>query len=188
MDVAEIWVRPSWTDKRIELLKKYWADGLSCSDIAYRLGGITRNSVIGKVSRLGLPGRITPRRLPLVHRSRRPKRLPKPGRNAFNSWPVYGQHAPRFSTEPLPPAQDYDVPRKTLADLDERRDCKFPVGDNADGPQMFCALPRHENLAYCEVHARRCFGAPVVRKHRAPDKPGGQLIRIAGAMNFEDVA
>jgi len=49
----------AWTDERVELLKKLWADGLSASQIAGRLGGVTRNAVIGKVHRLGLSGRAT---------------------------------------------------------------------------------------------------------------------------------
>src|SRR5471030_861431 len=47
----------SWTDERVALLTKLWADGLSASQIAAELGGITRNAVIGKVHRLGLSGR-----------------------------------------------------------------------------------------------------------------------------------
>jgi GcrA cell cycle regulator len=47
----------SWTDERVELLKKLWSDGLSASRIAAQLGGITRNAVIGKVHRLRLSGR-----------------------------------------------------------------------------------------------------------------------------------
>src|SRR3974377_728573 len=47
----------SWTDERVETLKKLWADGLSASQIAAELGGVTRNAVIGKVHRLGLSGR-----------------------------------------------------------------------------------------------------------------------------------
>src|SRR3954468_15105028 len=46
----------SWTDERVEMLKKLWAEGLSASQIAAELGGITRNAVIGKVHRLGLSG------------------------------------------------------------------------------------------------------------------------------------
>ena len=42
----------AWTDERVELLKKLWAEGLSASQIAGRLGGVTRNAVIGKVHRL----------------------------------------------------------------------------------------------------------------------------------------
>jgi len=47
----------TWTDERVESLKKMWGDGLSASQIAAELGGITRNAVIGKVHRLGLSGR-----------------------------------------------------------------------------------------------------------------------------------
>ncbi len=50
----------SWTDERVELLKKLWADGLSASQIAAELGGITRNAVIGKVHRLKLSARAKP--------------------------------------------------------------------------------------------------------------------------------
>src|SRR5258708_6054672 len=50
----------SWTDERVELLKKLWQDGLSASQIAAELGGVTRNAVIGKVHRLGLSGRGQP--------------------------------------------------------------------------------------------------------------------------------
>jgi len=41
----------SWTDERVEVLKKLWSDGLSASQIAKQLGGVTRNAVIGKVHR-----------------------------------------------------------------------------------------------------------------------------------------
>jgi GcrA cell cycle regulator len=47
----------SWTDERVETLKKMWADGQSASQIAKELGGVTRNAVIGKVHRLGLSNR-----------------------------------------------------------------------------------------------------------------------------------
>ena len=52
--------RMSWTDERVELLKKLWSDGLSASQIATQLGGVTRNAVIGKVHRLSLSGRAKP--------------------------------------------------------------------------------------------------------------------------------
>lgn len=47
----------NWTDERVELLKKLWAEGLSASQIAAQLGGVSRNAVIGKVHRLKLSGR-----------------------------------------------------------------------------------------------------------------------------------
>ncbi len=49
----------SWTDDRIDTLKKLWNDGESASAIAHALGQVTRNAVIGKVHRLGLAGRVS---------------------------------------------------------------------------------------------------------------------------------
>jgi GcrA cell cycle regulator len=49
----------SWTDERVETLKKMWGEGQSASQIAKELGGVTRNAVIGKVHRLGLSNRTT---------------------------------------------------------------------------------------------------------------------------------
>ncbi len=47
----------SWTDERVEILKKMWGEGQSASQIAKELGDVTRNAVIGKVHRLGLSNR-----------------------------------------------------------------------------------------------------------------------------------
>ncbi len=47
----------TWTEERVELLKKLWAEGKSASQIAKELGSVTRNAVIGKVHRLGLSNR-----------------------------------------------------------------------------------------------------------------------------------
>lgn len=45
----------TWTGERVELLKKRWSDGTSSREIAAEIGGVTRNAVIGKADRLGLP-------------------------------------------------------------------------------------------------------------------------------------
>ena len=50
----------SWTDERIDQLKKMWADGATASQIADELGGVSRNAVIGKAHRLGLDARPSP--------------------------------------------------------------------------------------------------------------------------------
>lgn len=47
----------SWTEERVEILKRMWSEGQSASQIAKELGGVTRNAVIGKVHRLGLSNR-----------------------------------------------------------------------------------------------------------------------------------
>jgi GcrA cell cycle regulator len=50
----------SWTDERIDMLKSLWEQGLTASQIAEDLGGVSRNAVIGKAHRLGLQSRPSP--------------------------------------------------------------------------------------------------------------------------------
>jgi len=50
----------SWTDERIEQLKRLWGQGMTASQIAEELGGVSRNAVIGKAHRLGLEARPSP--------------------------------------------------------------------------------------------------------------------------------
>ena len=70
----------SWTDERVELLKKMWGEGQSASQIAKELGGVTRNAVIGKVHRLGLSNRAgaapAPAAAPVA--APKPEAKPKP--------------------------------------------------------------------------------------------------------------
>ena len=66
----------SWTDERVELLKKMWGEGQSASQIAKELGGVTRNAVIGKVHRLGLSNRSTTTATPKTEA--KAKTAPKP--------------------------------------------------------------------------------------------------------------
>ena len=69
----------NWTDERVEKLKKLWSEGLSASQIAAQLGGVSRNAVIGKVHRLNLPGRAKAGGappLPARPSARRPRRQP----------------------------------------------------------------------------------------------------------------
>ena len=75
-----------WTDERVELLKKLWADGLSASQIAAELGGITRNAVIGKVHRLGLSGRAKAPPLQPRGRARRVPPAHDAGPPSLDAW------------------------------------------------------------------------------------------------------
>lgn len=68
----------SWTDERVELLKKMWGEGQSASQIAKELGGVTRNAVIGKVHRLGLSNRSGGAAAPAPAAKPEPKAEAKP--------------------------------------------------------------------------------------------------------------
>src|SRR5918998_1954844 len=50
----------SWTDERIDRLKELWTQGMTASQIADELAGVSRNAVIGRAHRLGLQARPSP--------------------------------------------------------------------------------------------------------------------------------
>ncbi|SPF79837.1 GcrA family cell cycle regulator [Pseudoprimorskyibacter insulae] len=83
----------SWTDERVELLKKMWGEGQSASQIAKELGGVTRNAVIGKVHRLGLSNRTTAS-------SAKPEAKPAPAAAAPAPKPAEPKARPEPKTEP----------------------------------------------------------------------------------------
>ena len=85
----------SWTDDRVEMLKKLWADGLSASQIAAELGGITRNAVIGKVHRLGLSGRAKApsSSAPRPRKARAPSHVFRSIRNSMRGNTALATHA-----------------------------------------------------------------------------------------------
>src|SRR4029077_17035532 len=129
----------SWTDERVELLKKLWADGLSASQIANELGSVTRNAVIGKVHRLGLSGRAkslsssAPRpRKPRTHAMLRIRPTMR-GNTALA--PVYDLD---FAAEP--DLVENHVPmgqRCSLLELSDSK-CRWPIGDPGNAEFAFC--------------------------------------------------
>ena len=157
----------TWNDERVDVLKKLWSDGLSASQIASRLGGVTRNAVIGKVHRLGLSGRATTSRM----KSHRPRvrsqaarrlkpRLPNTGNIAFRS--LYLSDSEPF----VPPAEELVIPmgeRKYIQTLTESC-CRWPIGDPQQPEFHFCGRKKIPGLPYCEVHARRAFQPPQPRR------------------------
>lgn len=157
----------TWTDERVELLKKLWAEGLSASQIAGELGGVTRNAVIGKVHRLSLSGRATkpaggmarPRRPKAI----RPPRQPRPvtvGNTALKVAPVA---QPRRVAIPI---EDVVVPiplRATILTLNDRT-CKWPIGDPAEESFCFCGHEPRASSPYCEYHARVAYQPHVERR------------------------
>ncbi len=100
----------SWTDDRVATLTKLWADGLSASQIAAELGGVTRNAVIGKVHRLGLSGRAKPTSSGSKHVSRKPRN------GGHNSRP---RSAPRSN-----PANSYSGERRIQIEDMVAPECK----------------------------------------------------------------
>ncbi|MCB1526620.1 MAG: GcrA cell cycle regulator [Hyphomicrobiaceae bacterium] len=159
----------SWTDERVDLLKKLWSEGLSASQIAGRIGGVSRNAVIGKVHRLGLSGRATTTRMK-SHRPR-PRIAQQAKRPQKNRFAQAGNPALRAlyqpDAEPFVPSQEELViplkERKTIQTLTECS-CRWPIGDPQHSDFHFCGKEKVAGLPYCEFHARRAFQPPQVRR------------------------
>ncbi|MEE9360584.1 MAG: GcrA family cell cycle regulator [Hyphomicrobium sp.] len=165
----------AWTDDRVDLLKKLWAEGLSASQIAGRLGSVTRNAVIGKVHRLGLSGRATTSRM----KSHRPRQRMAAKRLAKSRYATIGNPALRalYNAETnvyLPPTEELVIPvaeRKSIQTLTEVT-CRWPIGDPQNTEFHFCGKNKVPGLPYCEFHARRAFQPPQSRRRdRAVAEP-----------------
>ena len=149
-----------WTDERVELLKKLWQDGLSASQIAKQLGGVTRNAVIGKVHRLGLSGRATP--------SKPQRTVFKAPRAARPAAPVIA--APRRIAEAAPqqtaPVRYIDERPGTATVLTlGAHMCKWPIGDPSLDNFTFCGR-RSDEGPYCDEHASVAY-QPVQSKKKS---------------------
>ena len=162
----------SWTDERVELLKKLWSDGLSASQIAAELGGITRNAVIGKVHRLGLSGRAksTSTGVPRPRKARAPSHMMRIGRASIRGNTALA-HAYEIE-EAEPELIDNVIPigqRRTLLELNEQT-CRWPVGDPGSGDFFFCGGNTLAGLPYCGYHGRVAYQPPAARRDRRPTR------------------
>jgi GcrA cell cycle regulator len=152
----------TWTDERVESLKKLWGEGLSASQIAAELGGITRNAVIGKVHRLGLSGRAkspatsAPRpRKARAHTHTHMMRVSRPAVRGNTAL----AHAYDFEQEPEPELVDNVIPlgqRRTILELTEDT-CRWPIGDPGSTEFFFCGGATGTGAPYCTFHARVAY-------------------------------
>jgi GcrA cell cycle regulator len=173
----------NWTDERVEQLRKLWSEGLSASQIAAQLGGVSRNAVIGKVHRLKLSSRGRAAAAPV--RQKKTVHAASGGgvKAASRAAPVVrsmpasiGATAlqAQFDIEPLVrpvlrTVENVVVPisrRLQLIQLNERT-CKWPNGDPLTEDFNFCGNDAAETGPYCAYHARIAFQPPSERRrHR----------------------
>jgi GcrA cell cycle regulator len=160
----------SWTDERVELLKKLWTDGLSASQIAGELGGVTRNAVIGKVHRLGLSGRAkspssaAPRvRKPRSHMLRVSRPSSRGNTALAMSYEIEAEPEVELIENVIPMGQ-----RRTLLELSEDT-CHWPIGDPSSPEFFFCGGKTASSLPYCGYHCRIAYQpASDRRRDRRP--------------------
>lgn len=141
-------IQETWTPDRVEQLKSYFAAGLSCRDIAVNIG-VSRNAVIGKLSRLNLT-RTTPeerraRRKKSIGSSTAPRATAKQQFRMLQA--VYEQpdDAPIVS-----------INNCSLFELSEQR-CRWPISTPGAEDFCFCGNTPLGGMPYCSGHYRLAY-------------------------------
>lgn len=118
-----------WASERVEKLKELAAKGWSCGMIANELG-ITRNAVIGKLSRMG------------IERNKRRTNVDRfsiPRRKTFS-------RPPKVIVLPFRPSTD----SVSFFDLKDHQ-CRFPVAGEGMHT-LFCGAGKLDSHSYCPYH------------------------------------
>jgi GcrA cell cycle regulator len=169
----------SWTDERVETLRKLWLDGKSASQIAAELSnGITRNAVIGKVHRLGLSGRVkapaaaVPRPRPAKPQQSVQRTIVSRPMAPISRGATALAFAPRAEVMIIEkPAEEVVIPmseRVTITDLREAM-CRWPLGDPATSEFRYCGAKSPVGTPYCSYHSRVAY-QPVQERRRERDR------------------
>lgn len=155
----------AWTDERVAMLRELWSKGLSASQIAVQLGGVSRNAVIGKAHRLGLESRPSPirgggsgsrsRRNRAISRALEAKALRGTmADEEIGGEPVLAGPGEKISEQPLAP------PARPVSDVKE---CLWPLGDPGDEGFGFCGKETAPGRPYCANHCSVAY----IRKDRS---------------------
>ncbi len=167
----------AWTDEMVEQLKKMWQEGLTTGEIGKRLN-VSKNSIVGKVHRLGLSGRPSPIKKkedepqapknvekkaaqPQPAEPRAPKETVKE-----TTAPVRARHVEKETeskTAPLPTTKTEKAQKNiynlSLTDLDNHT-CRWPLGDPKDENFHFCGKKVRVGQTYCDEHAAVAYVKP----------------------------
>jgi GcrA cell cycle regulator len=140
-------IGPTWTTDRVELLKTHFDAGLSCREIANEIG-VSRNAVIGKLSRLGLTrGELFSEPRP-PKKQRAGKSVPRLQFQMLRT--VYENGEPVLAT---PVVSEH---RCSLFELSEQR-CRWPISTPGADDFCFCGNMPLDGVPYCEGHSRLAY-------------------------------
>lgn len=143
----------TWNDQSVQRLKDLWESGASCQAIADAMG-ISKNALVGKAHRLGLPGRASPIKRTGAEAKPRVSRRVTPPLPALVSVQVPEASPPVAAAHPVPAV----VPPRAI------RSCCWPTFGNAPEARRkptFCEKPtRNPASPYCQEHSARAYVGP----------------------------
>jgi GcrA cell cycle regulator len=152
-------VQAAWTSARIEMLKKLFDAGLSCSQIAGEIG-TTRNAVIGKMHRLGLsrPKNLFANRIKPA-RAETDAWRPKMSRPKLRGLSIGAQRDMLRAAYPGSAATEAPIDSPQKCSLLELRpaQCRWPISEPGARDFSFCGNPSADGFSYCMGHARLAY-------------------------------
>ena len=136
-----------WNEERTATLRKLWLEGMSASQVARQLGGVSRSAVIGKVHRLGITVRdVSARQRSAVRTTSRPQPRAR----------VVRETAPT----PRPALRLVEIaemaPTSSILGL-STHSCRWPIGNPESHDFGFCGREKTARGSYCDDHARGAF-------------------------------
>lgn len=171
----------AWTDQMVEDLRKMWKEGLTTGEIGKRLN-VSKNSIVGKVHRLGLSGRPSPIKKKEVSTAESPaKNTPAAQPSAASKetkTPKAEKEISHKNTEKPSPANTKSEEKHvftqalapnhcikhrdnlSLTDLDNHT-CRWPLGDPKDDNFHFCGKKIRIGQTYCEEHSAMAYVKPA---------------------------
>ena len=155
----------SWTEEKVESLKKLWGSGKTASQIAEIIGGISRNAVIGKAHRLNLSAKI----------KTRTATSNKNFNDTTNEKNIQAAKRGRKSKfKSLIIEKDFEPENpKQLEELDENS-CKWPIGHPNEKSFYFCGRSSLKDFSYCKLHLLYAYQPKgkkedVIEKEEVPE-------------------
>ena len=155
----------SWTEEKVESLKKLWGSGKTASQIAEIIGGISRNAVIGKAHRLNLSAKI----------KTRTATSNKNFNDSTNEKNIQAAKRGRKSKfKSLIIEKDFEPENpKQLEELDENS-CKWPIGHPDEKSFYFCGRSSLKDFSYCKLHLLYAYQPKgkkedVIEKEEVPE-------------------
>ena len=178
----------AWTEERIKELRQLWSEGQSASKIAEKLGGVTRNAVIGKIHRLGLSNRSENSEKKIITKKRgRPAKVKNTDNFQEQLDNSKNKDFSKINSDKFDELHVDDLENNktmlldtTLANIAEleknakklnlmeltERTCKWPIGDPATENFWFCGHPSEQGKPYCSTHVSIAFQPISLKRER----------------------